>query len=134
MSTIVASGGVAPAVTADKTAVSGSTVGYQDFLKLLIAQLKNQDPTKPIESTQFVSQLASFSAVEQQIATNSRLDSMLLASNLAQAGALVGLRVRTADGIEGVVREVRVLSSGITALLADGRSVEVGAGTVLSRP
>ncbi len=44
-----------------------STLDYNSFLKLLTAQMKFQDPTKPTDATQFVSQLASFSSVEQGI-------------------------------------------------------------------
>jgi len=46
---------------------------FTTFLKLLTAQLKNQDPLKPLDSTQFVAQLASFSSVEQQVKTNQAL-------------------------------------------------------------
>jgi len=47
---------------------------FETFLSLLTAQMRNQDPLKPLESTEFVAQLASFSAVEQQIRSNERLD------------------------------------------------------------
>jgi flagellar basal-body rod modification protein FlgD len=46
------------------------------FLQLLTAQLKNQDPTKPTDPTQFVAQLAQFSQVEQQVNTNTKLDTI----------------------------------------------------------
>ena len=68
------------------------------FLQLLVAQLKNQDPTNPSDPTQFVSQLASFSAVEQQLNTNSKLDSLLTQSAISQAGSLIGKTVTSADG------------------------------------
>lgn len=61
---------------------------FQSFLKLLTAQLRHQDPMQPIDSTQFVAQLASFSTVEQLIGTNTRLD--LLASR-AESGDLASL-------------------------------------------
>ncbi len=69
---------------ATPTAVSQSTAStvksdYASFLNLLTAQLKNQDPTKPADATQFVAQLAQFSTVEQQVNTNSKLDSLLAA-------------------------------------------------------
>jgi flagellar basal-body rod modification protein FlgD len=54
---------------------------FDTFLQLLTAQLENQDPTKPMESTEFVSQLASFSAVEQQVKSNENLESILGALN-----------------------------------------------------
>ncbi len=47
---------------------------FESFLQLLTAQISNQDPLSPLDSTQFVEQLASFSALEQQIQTNNRLE------------------------------------------------------------
>ena len=48
----------------------------QTFLKLLVAQMRNQDPTQPQDGTQFVTQLAQFSSLEQQIAMRQDLDAM----------------------------------------------------------
>jgi len=76
--TSAATGSEAPAATAVETvqASSGLASDFETFLRLLTAQLSNQDPLKPMESTEFVSQLASFSAVEQQTRTNSLLEQM----------------------------------------------------------
>jgi flagellar basal-body rod modification protein FlgD len=49
---------------------------FDNFLKLLTTQLKNQDPLSPQDSSQFTSQLVQFSSVEQQIATNTKLDAL----------------------------------------------------------
>jgi len=49
------------------TSLGGSAPSEQMFLQLLVAQLKNQDPLSPTDSTQFVSQLAQFSELEQVI-------------------------------------------------------------------
>ena len=51
-------------------------LGEQDFLKLLVAQLQNQDPLAPQDNTQFVSQLAQFSSLQAAMGTNTRLDSI----------------------------------------------------------
>lgn len=65
---------------------AGLTADFDTFLKLLTTQLKYQDPLQPMESTEFVAQLASFSAVEQQIGANTRLDSILTALSGATEG------------------------------------------------
>lgn len=62
--------------TASKAATSGAG-DFQTFLTLLTAQMRNQDPLKPMDSTEFVAQLASFSAVEQQVQTNDQLAQMM---------------------------------------------------------
>ena len=51
--------------TTTSTDANTASVDYNGFLRLLIAQMKNQDPTKPMDSAQFMAQLASFSNVEQ---------------------------------------------------------------------
>jgi len=53
----------------------------------MIAQLKNQDPTSPMETSEYTSQLAAFSQVEQSVSTNAKLDSLLSATNLQNAEA-----------------------------------------------
>src|SRR3954469_22272856 len=59
-------------------ATGGKSMGKEDFLKLLVAQLKNQDPLAPQDNTQFVAQLAQFSSLEQGMGVNDRLDKMML--------------------------------------------------------
>lgn len=55
----------------------GLADNFQNFLKLLTTQLQHQDPTKPLDATQFTTQLVQFASVEQQIGQNSRLDQLL---------------------------------------------------------
>ena len=112
---------------------SPSSVDYNAFLQLLVAQLKNQDPTQPTDSTQFLSQLASFSQVEQSIAANAKLDSLLTSSALSLADAVIGRTVTSADGkISGVVVSVKITSDGPIATLKDGSTLALGPGVVIS--
>jgi flagellar basal-body rod modification protein FlgD len=114
-------------------AVSKTQVDYQSFLKLLVAQMKNQDPTNPMDSTQYMAQLAAFSQVEQSVQMNGKLDQMLQSSTLDQAAAIIGRTLTSADGAtSGEVTEVRLVSNGIVAVLEGGKEIMVGAGVKIS--
>lgn len=68
-------------------------LGKDDFLKLLIAQLSNQDPTSPMENTEFIAQMAQFSSLEQMTNMNqefAKMNSMLVSS---QAVGTIGKTV-----------------------------------------
>jgi len=64
--------------TASTASADGSnSLGSQStFLQLLVAQLKNQDPTQPVQGTEFVTQLATFSDVEQNLAVRQDIDAI----------------------------------------------------------
>ena len=71
---------------------------FETFLKMLTAQIKNQDPMNPMESTDFAVQLATFSGVEQQVRTNDLLQSLgrqMGISGLAQLSGWIGKEART---------------------------------------
>jgi len=83
------------------TARTSLTTNFQTFLTLLTTQLQNQDPTSPMDSNQFTQQLVMYSQVEQQIDTNSKLDSLVALSssqstNLAMS--YLGKNVVMSDG------------------------------------
>ena len=79
--------------TTSSTQTNKSVLGKDDFLKMLIAQLKNQDPLNPLDGTQFAAQLAQFSALEQMTNMNSKLEtvsSYLATLNNGQVASLIG--------------------------------------------
>jgi flagellar basal-body rod modification protein FlgD len=116
--------------SADK---DSGTVGYDNFLKLLLAQMKNQDPTEPMKSTDYMAQLATFSQVEQSVKTNSKLDSLLSSYSLSQADTVIGRTITSADGtISGKVESVFIASDGAVANLEGVAKVIIGPGIVIS--
>ncbi len=112
---------------------SATSVDYNSFLQLLVAQLKNQDPTNPTEGTEFLSQLASFSMVEQGVQTNSKLDSLIRGSLLGQADAVIGRVATSADGgTTGLITRVALDGQSLVAELDNGRSVRIVDGVRIS--
>lgn len=122
---------VTAAANSSSSSAAAPTVDYTEFLQLLVAELQNQDPTSPTDPTQYMSQLASFSSVEQQVQTNSTLDSLLS----AQATNIIGKTVTSADGsTSGIVVSVELAASGggATATLQNGSTVTLGPGVTVS--
>lgn len=112
---------------------TSASLNYDSFLKLLTAQMKFQDPTKPMDATQFVAQLASFSNVEQAIKTNNKLDALLISQALTQVDGLIGKTVTSMDGnITGVVKEVHIYANGTVVALDSGKELLLDAGVKIS--
>ncbi|WP_432506836.1 flagellar hook capping FlgD N-terminal domain-containing protein [Kineococcus arenarius] len=96
----------------DKTAEDKDT-----FLKLLVAQLRYQDPSKPVDSTQFIAQTAQFSSLEAMQDMAKSYTQMLSAQDKLQASALIGQTVSYTgtDGttVTGVVRSASFTTSSV---------------------
>ena len=89
-------------------------LGRDDFLKILLTQLQNQDPTKPMEDKEFIAQMAQFSSLEQMtnISTGFREMNSLLSSN--QALEVLGRTVEVRQGDQLVRGTVSSVTSGAT--------------------
>ncbi len=84
-------------------------LGKDDFLKLLITQLQNQDPTSPMENTQFIAQMAQFSSLEQMTNMSTEFAKLANMLNSGEAVGLLGKSVEVASGetsVSGVVEAV----------------------------
>ena len=125
--------GTALPTTIDKGQISKD---YDMFLRLMTAQLKNQDPLQPLDGTEFVAQLAQFSGVEQQIKTNERLDTLLGALTRSAAEVSLGFLGRTVETASSKVHleagapasfafEVQKPAAKAVAVVTDADGVEV---------
>jgi flagellar basal-body rod modification protein FlgD len=84
--------GAAAKVTSTK-----KTLGKEDFLSLLVAQLKNQDPASPMQGTEFTAQLAQFSSLEQLTNVNANLKTLGQAQNATNTASMISLIGKKVD-------------------------------------
>ena len=97
-------------------------LGKDDFLKLLIAQLQHQDPTKPLEDKEFIAQMAQFSSLEQMKQVNDTLSLLNQGFLVNQTLALLGTQVniQTPYGVDTGIVESVVFEGGIPKVSVNG--------------
>jgi flagellar basal-body rod modification protein FlgD len=94
-----------------------NTLGKDDFLRLLIVQLENQDPTKPVDDKEFIAQLAQFSSLEQMTEMNGTLNNLVTNYRTNLSYSLLGKQVdvldkSTGEPVSGVVTEINFNEDG----------------------
>jgi flagellar basal-body rod modification protein FlgD len=114
--------------TSPTSTVPSQQLGEGDFMSLLMAQMKNQDPMSPMSNTDFVAQLAQFSQLNGITELNTSINNMMLMQGLTEGTNLIGKTVAyhqdaagtsTATGKVGSVTVV----SGEIQLVVDGKQV-----------
>ena len=114
--------------SAGKSAARGVNreLGKDAFLQLLVAQLKYQDPMKPMDDTSFIAQMAQFSSLEQMQNLNKTMEAQQRFGALTSASALIGKEVSltlpgdTGGVVTGLVEEVRSVD-GKVSLVVGGK-------------
>ncbi|MDR7865460.1 MAG: flagellar hook capping FlgD N-terminal domain-containing protein [Sporomusaceae bacterium] len=100
--------GSAATTSTTKGTGEASSLGKDEFIKLLVAQMQNQDPLSPMEDTEFIAQMAQFSSLEQSM-------NMTKTMNMMQATGMIGAEVYWTDdkGIQyaGVVKSVSIVNN-----------------------
>lgn len=115
MTTISGASGTADASGVLTSSATGlNTVDFNTFLKLLVAQLKNQDPLNPLDGTEFTGQIAQFSALEQQINSNNYLSQLVEQRDFGQQTLAVSYLNKV------------VLAPGDTVALGEDTGAEFG--------
>jgi len=124
-----------PPATGTAAAPPGGQLGKDDFLKLLVAQLQNQDPTNPTDSSTWMAQLAQYSSLEQMTNVAGSVGQLVTASSLTQSVDLLGheLTFTRADGSTGTgVADSLSIQNGQPTLDVGGESVTLGAVTAVA--
>ncbi len=111
-----------------QTAQSAFGLEFESLLRIILTQLTYQDPLKPLENAEFVSQLAQFSQLQQTQSINDQLTNLLAAQSATQATSLLGRTVDISGGqatVSGTVESVSFTSGQpvVTIRTADGQTV-----------
>ena len=117
-----------------------SSLGKDDFLKILITQLQNQDPTSPMEDKEFISQMAQFSTLEQMTNMSTSIEGFLQAvqseSPILKGSELIGKTVSWMDETnkekEAVVKATSVKDGKLTFMLDDESNTTLTLNDILS--
>lgn len=122
--------------TSGSTSTSSSTSaagGYNlkpdDFIKMMVTQLQNQDPTNPTQSDQLLSQMSQIGQLQTNTQLQSSLQSMVTQSQIGSAGNLIGKQVGGLDdagaAVQGIVNSVKVNTSGVFLQLDNGKELSM---------
>lgn len=131
-----------PATTISETG-DNSSLGKDAFLKLLITQLQNQDPTKPMDDKEFIAQMAQFSSLEQMQNMTKAMESLLASQQQTQLmnySAFIGKEVQWHEATEeldaegnpiitegtGVINKLKFVEGEAKFVLADGKEISAG--------
>lgn len=122
----------------EEVKTKNSNLGKDDFLKLLIAQLQNQDPLNPMEDTEFISQMATFSTLEQMTNMNQAMEKLVqlqTQSSLIDFSQFIGKEVvwhkilddnETIIEGEGIIATVQFSGEAVKFYLEDGTELYPG--------
>lgn len=131
--------------TSDNSATSlKKTLGQDDFFKLLITQLRYQNPLEPLEDQEFIAQLATFSSLEQVTNLNKQFeqmtasmeDSLFAITSIQQATACLGNVVEYRSGedvLSGRVDSVRI-EGGLPVLMVGETRVDLSSVVAIKSP
>lgn len=115
--------------TTSSTLNATSKLGRDEFMKLLLVQMQNQNPLEPVGDTEFVSQLSQFSVLDSMTKLNNSFQDLLLIQSLTQGANLIGKTIKYEAGDPPKVQQGKVESvevkDGKIELLVNGAKVNL---------
>lgn len=104
-------------------------LGRNSFLRLLVTELRHQDPTQPMQDREFISQMAQFSSLEQMTNMNEAIQNLQNSNKATEAFALLGRRVEavissTGEAVDGVVSRISY-RNGNVRLIVNNRELQL---------
>jgi flagellar basal-body rod modification protein FlgD len=137
MTNVTAADSTSPPVTSGTTVSrTDNSMGQDDFLQLMMLQLKNQDPLNPSDPTQYLSELANFSTLQQETSIAASSQQAATEQSTAAALGLLGHTVSYTDSSgatqSGAVQKIDFTSSGPTLTIGGQAGITLGAITEVS--
>ncbi|MBN6185826.1 flagellar hook assembly protein FlgD [Aneurinibacillus sp. BA2021] len=133
-----------------KTFEQQSSLGKEAFLKLLVTQLQNQDPTQPLQDREFIAQMTQFSTLEQMTNLNDMFSKFVEGQNIGGLSNMIGKKVTWTDRVvsldqagneqwtevarEGIVNAVSMKEGKSQLVLQDGTKVDVSRVETITNP
>ena len=129
-------GSGAPSGTQSTTNKNAFNLKPEDFIKMMVTQLQNQDPTSPTKNEDLLAQMSQIGQLQSSTALQDSLKGLVLQNSLGAAGNLIGKMVQglddEADPVSGLVNSVRVQDNNVYLELDNGKSVQLGKITTIA--
>jgi flagellar basal-body rod modification protein FlgD len=115
-----------------------SQLKVDDFIKMMVTQLQNQDPTEPAKNGELLQQMSQIGQLQSQNALQGSLGSLVLQNNIGAASNLIGKAVEgndsaTGEAITGTVKSVKVEKGNVLLELSDGTSLPMANVTEIAQ-
>jgi flagellar basal-body rod modification protein FlgD len=114
-----------------------SQLKAEDFIKMMLTQLQNQDPTEPAKNDQLLAQMSQIGQLQTSTQLQDSLKGLVLQNQVGSAANLIGksvegLESNTDDPISGTVTSIKVKDDGVSLELDNGKSLEMSRVTAIS--
>src|SRR5688500_2027851 len=124
----------APTAPGEKAKTAGE-LGKDDFMKLMLAQVQNQDPMNPMDDQAFIAQVAQFNSLDQMTKLNETITAMFGAQQLAEASGMIG-KFAVALGpdgedVSGIIKSVSV-EKGVSKLHIGNAKIDLNKVTAVA--
>lgn len=107
-----------------------NSMDSSDFINLMITQLKNQDPTKPMTNQELLAQVTQIGTLQSQNQLQTSLQDMTLQNQITSAAGMIGKKVTgladDSSEVNGVVTSIKVVDKAVTLELDDGSTLPLG--------
>ena len=108
----------------------------EDFIKMMITQLQNQDPLEPAKNQELLAQMSQIGQLQSSTSLQESLKGMVLQNQIGAAAGLIGKTVQGMDAqneaVTGLVNSVKVASDGVSLELDNGKTLELSRVTSIA--